>query len=43
VAFTSEDATGQPLLIAKADGSEVREVQGTFQFSGQPDWGTEPE
>ena len=43
VAFTSESASGQPLLIVRADGSEAREVHGTFQFSGQPDWGTGPE
>jgi Tol biopolymer transport system component len=38
VAFTSENVSGQPLLIARTDGSDVRQVPGTFQFSGQPDW-----
>jgi TolB protein len=41
VAFTSENASGQPLLIARTDGSDVRQVPGAFQFSGQPDWGAE--
>ena len=38
VAFTSENISGQPLLIARIDGSDVREVPGSFRFSGQPDW-----
>jgi TolB protein len=43
VAFTSENASGQPLLIARADGSDVMQVPGAFQFSGQPEWGPRPE
>ncbi len=39
VAFTSENASGQPLLIARTDGSDVRRVPGAFRYSGQPDWG----
>ena len=43
VAFTSENASGQPLLIARADGSEIKAVPGGFRYSGQPEWGSEPE
>jgi hypothetical protein len=43
VAFTSENASGQPLLIARADGSEIKAVPGGFRYSGQPEWGNESE
>lgn len=39
VAFTWENVSGQPLLIARTNGSDVRQVPGAFRFSGQPDWG----